>query len=68
LTFPDPENKAKIMPKRHNKAKIMPKLPETILKANNAALLILGFTGLFIAVSLLFLELTGCLELLMSLF
>jgi hypothetical protein len=58
LTFHDPENKAKIMPKR----------PETILKANNAALLILGFTGLFIAVSLLFLELTGCLELLMSLF
>ncbi len=45
----------------------MPKRPETILKANNAALLILGFTGLFIAVSLLFLELTGCLELLMSL-
>jgi hypothetical protein len=51
-----------------DKAKIMPKRHESILKANNAALLILGFTGLFIAVSLLFLELTGCLELLMSLF
>jgi hypothetical protein len=43
------------------KAKVMP-------KRYNADLLILGFTGLFIAVSLLILELTGCLEILMYLF
>jgi hypothetical protein len=37
-------------------------------KRHNAELLAVGFTGLFIAVSLLLLEVTGCLEILMSLF
>jgi hypothetical protein len=46
---------------KKNKAKIMP-------KRHNAELLAVGFTGLFIAVSLLLLEVTGCLEILMSLF